>query len=100
MFDKLASIEAKYEQLMASLGTTHVQSDPQEYRKQAKALSEIEDLVQAYRQYKAVEKEIRDNEELIKGTDPEMRNLALEELSDLNVRKERLSDQLKLLLIP
>src|ERR687898_821990 len=39
-------------------------------------------------------------EELIKGGDPEMRDLALEELSDLNVRKERLSDQLKLLLIP
>jgi peptide chain release factor 1 len=100
MFDKLASIEAKYEELTASLGTQHVQSDPNEYRKQAKALSEIEELVQAYRQYKSVAKEIADNEELIKGGDPEMRDLALEELNDLNVRKERLSDQLKLLLIP
>jgi peptide chain release factor 1 len=100
MFDKLASIEAKYEELTASLGTQQVQSDANEYRKQAKALAEIEELVQAYRQYRAVEREIAGNEELVKGTDPEMRALALEELNDLNVRKQRLSDELKVLLIP
>jgi peptide chain release factor 1 len=100
MFDKLASIEAKYEELTASLGTQQVQSDANEYRKQAKALAEIEELVQAYRQYRAVESEIAGNEELVKGTDPEMRALALEELNDLNVRKQRLSDELKVLLIP
>jgi peptide chain release factor 1 len=100
MFDKLASIEAKYEELMASLATQQVQSDANAYRKQAKALSEIEELVQAYREYKDVVRQIVENEDLIKGSDPEMRDLALEELNDLNVRKERLSDQLKLLLIP
>ena len=39
MFDKIASTEAKYEELMASLGTSQVQSDANEYRKQAKALA-------------------------------------------------------------
>ena len=100
MFDKLASIEAKYEELTASLGTQQVQSDANEYRKQAKALAEIEELVRAYRQYKTVEKEIAGNEELVKSSDPEMRALALEELNDLNVRKQRLADELKVLLIP
>ena len=100
MFDKIASTEAKYEELMASLGTAQVQSDANEYRKQAKALAEIEPLVQKYREYKAVVAEIASAEELIKGGDPEMRDLALEELNDLNVRKERLSDELKLLLVP
>ena len=100
MFDKLVSVEGKYEELMASLGTTAVQSDPNEYRKQAKALAEIEPLVQKYREYKAVTKEIAHAEELVKGGDPEMRDLALEELNDLNVQKGRVSDQLKMLLIP
>ena len=86
--------------MTASLGTQHVQSDPNEHRKQAKALAEIEELVHAYRQHKSVEREIADNEELVKGGDPEMRDLALEELNDLNVRRACLSDQLKLLLIP
>ena len=100
MFDKIASTEAKYEELMASLGTQQVQSDANEYRKQSKALAEIEALVQKYREYKGVVEEIASTEELIKGTDPEMRDLALEELNDLNVRKERLSDELKILLVP
>ena len=78
MFDKIASTEARYEELMASLGTQQVQSDANEYRKQSKALAEIEALVQKYREYKGVQEEIRSAEELIKGTDPEMRDLALE----------------------
>ncbi len=86
MFDKIALTEAKYEELMASLGTAQVQSDANEYRKQAKTLAEIEPLVQKYREYKAVVAEIASAEELIKGGDPEMRDLALEELNDLNVR--------------
>src|SRR5215210_7203780 len=100
MFDKIASTEARYEELMASLGTSQVQSDPNEYRKQSKALAEIEALVHKYREYKAVQDEIRSAEELIKGSDPEMRDLALEELNDLNVRKGRLGDELKILLVP
>ena len=85
MFDKIASTEAKYEELMASLGTQQVQSDANEYRKQAKALAEIEPLVQKYREYKNVGAEIASAEEMIKGGDPEMRDLALEEINDLNV---------------
>ena len=100
MFDKLISVEAKYEELMASLGTAAVQNDPNEYRKQAKALAEIEELVLTYREYKTAGAEIVHAEELVTGGDPEMRDLALEELNDLNVRKERLSDRLKLLLVP
>ena len=100
MFDKLVSVEGKYEELMASLGTSAVQNDPNEYRKQAKALAEIQELVEKYREYRAVADEIKQAEELLKGGDPEMYDLALEELNDLNVQKERLSDQIKFLLIP
>lgn len=100
MFDKLETVEGKYEELMASLGTTAVQSDANEFRKQSKALAEIEDLVQTYREFKAVSQDIASTEEMTKGGDPEMRDLALEELNDLNVRKERLSDQIKILLVP
>ena len=100
LFDKLETVEGKYEELMASLGTAAVQSDANEFRKQSKALAEIEELVQKYREYKAVSQEIAGTEEMIKGGDPEMRELALEELNDLNVRKDRLSDQIKILLVP
>jgi peptide chain release factor 1 len=100
MFDKLISVEAKYEELTASLGTQAVQSDANEYRKQAKALAEIEALVLKYREYKAVEGEIRHAEELAKGSDPDMRELAVEELKGLAETKERISNELKILLVP
>ena len=100
MFDKLRSIERRYEELMASLGTASVQNDPTEYRKQAKALSEIEPLVETFREYKGVAAEIAQAEELMKGGDPEMRALAEEELSSLGAQRDRMLSALKVLLLP
>ena len=49
MFDKLSTVESRYDELMHRLGTSEVQSDPVEYRKAAKALSDMEPLVEKYR---------------------------------------------------
>jgi peptide chain release factor 1 len=100
MFDKLTTVEARYEDLMSKLGTTEVQSDPAEYKKSAKALAELEPLVQAYREYKTVEQDIAGAAELAKGTDADMRELAEEELTSLTQRRDALLQQLKLLLVP
>ena len=48
MLDKLNSVEANYEELTALLATPSVQSDSNEYRKHAKALAEIEPLVEKF----------------------------------------------------
>jgi peptide chain release factor 1 len=100
VFDKLQSVENKYESLMASLATPAVQNDQAEYRKQAKALSEIEPLVEKFREYKGVAAEIAQAGELAKGPDADLRALAEEELAGLNARRDRLLDELKTLLIP
>jgi peptide chain release factor 1 len=100
MFDKLVSVERKYEELMASLGTSAVQNDPPEYRKQAKALADLEPLVEKFREYKGVAEEIAHAEELVKSSDPEMRALAEEELGGLTARRDRLMADLKVLLLP
>jgi peptide chain release factor 1 len=100
MFDKLASVEKRYQELMSSLGTSSVQNDQAEYRKQAKALSEIEPLVEKFREYKVVLDQIRQTEELAKGSDPEMRALAEEELSGLQTRGDQIEAELKILLLP
>ncbi|HEY7189595.1 MAG TPA: peptide chain release factor 1 [Vicinamibacterales bacterium] len=100
MFDKLSSVEARYEELSTKLGTAELQSDVTEYRKAAKTLSELEPLVDKFRQFKAVEQDIAGAEELAKGSDPDMKALAEEELKSLAVRKEALLQDLKVLLIP
>src|SRR5436190_20239957 len=100
MFDKLLSVENKYDELMNKLGTPEVQADAAEYRRSAKTLAELEPLVQTFREYKGVEQDIKGAEELVNGTDPDMRDLAREELKTLEVRREGLLQELKILLIP
>jgi peptide chain release factor 1 len=100
MFDKLTSEEARYEDLTQRLGTAEVQSDPNEYRKHAKALAELEPLVARFREYKNVAQEIAQTEELAAGGDADMRELAKEELKALVARRDALLADLKILLIP
>jgi peptide chain release factor 1 len=100
MFDKLAAEEQRYEDLMRLLGTTEVQSDASEYRKHAKALAEVEPLVQKFREYKTVAGDVVQTEELASSGDTDMRELAREELKSLNARRDALLAELKLLLIP
>src|SRR6187401_3751137 len=100
MFDKLSTVELRYDELMHRLGTSEVQSDPAEYRKAAKALSDMEPLVQKYREYKTVDQDIAGSEELARGSDAEMRALAEEELESLYTRRDALLEEIKILLIP
>jgi len=100
MFDKLTAIEQQYEALTARLGTAELQSDPSDYRKQAKALSEIEPLVERFREYKAVAQSIAQTEELASAGDADMRELAREELKSLVVRRDALLSEIKILLVP
>ena len=100
MFDKLQSEEARYEDLTARLGTTEVQSDANEYRKHAKALAELEPLVERFREYKSVAQELAQAEELLAGGDPDMRELAREEVKSLAAQRDALIADLKILLIP
>ena len=100
MFDKLSTVESRYEALMAQVGTAEVQADQAEFKKAAKALSELEPLVEKFREYKTVEQDIAGAEELAKSADAEMRELADEELKSLTARREGLLQDLKVLLVP
>jgi peptide chain release factor 1 len=100
MFDKLASIERQYEELLQKLGSAELQSDPSEYRKHAKLLSEIETIVERFRAYKGVTHSIAETEELAAASDADMRELAQQELKSLVAKREALVAELKQLLVP
>jgi peptide chain release factor 1 len=100
MFDKLTNVENRYDELMTRLGTSEIQSDPAEYRKSAKALSDLEPLVQKFREYKAVQQDLTGAEELVNGNDADMRELAREELKPLQAKRDALLQELKILLVP
>ena len=100
MYDKLERVEERYQTLMGLVSDAAVQADPAEYRAHAKALAEIQPLVDKFREYKAVEQEIGQARELAQGDDSEMRALAEQELGELGDRREALLAEIKVLLLP
>ena len=98
--DKLKSVEARYEDLARLLSDSSVQAEPATYRTHAKALAEIEPLVEKYRQFGALDAELRDARELADAGDAEMKALAREEIAQLEGRLETLEKEIKVLLVP
>jgi len=100
--DKLAEIEAKYEELTQRLGEPEVLSDAGLYQKTAKAHAELSEVVEKYREWKEVEKQIVETESLLAdpATDPGLKELALQELSDLKKRGAEVEEELKTRLLP
>ncbi len=98
MFEKLQSIEAKYELLMSEMADPAVQSDNAKFRSHSKTLSDMEPLVERFREYKDVVSQIAATEEMLK--DPDMRELAQEEMTSLTQRRDALVADIKILLVP
>jgi len=98
MFDKLQSIEAKYDQLTAEMADPAVQVDNVKFRSHSKALSDMQPLVERFREYKNVQAEIGATEEMLQ--DPDMQALAQEELAQLQQRRDALLADIKVLLVP
>ncbi len=100
MIDKLTSVEARYTDLMQKLADPAVQADPSQYRTYAKGLAEIEPIVERFRDFKTVMTQIVQAQELAAGGDADMRELAQEELHQLEARRDTLEAEIKVLLLP
>jgi peptide chain release factor 1 len=83
---------------MSEMATPAVQGDAATFRNHSKSLAEIQPLVETFRRYKDVVGDINAAEELLK--DPDMRELAQEELATLTAARDRLIDEIKVLLVP
>jgi peptide chain release factor 1 len=100
LLDKLNTVETRYERLMDLVADPAVQADPTEYKKHAKALAEIQDLVEHSRRYRAVLADLAQVEDLLRSGDEEMQALAREEMSALSTRRDELLQAIKVLLVP
>jgi len=98
MLEKLSAAEARYNQLMADIADPAVQADTAKFRTLSKELSDLQELIDKYRDYKSVEEQLTATRELLQ--DPDMRELAQEELGGLEERRQALLAELKVLLIP
>ncbi len=101
MFDRLAQIEAKYEELTQQLASPEVIADSARYQKAAKAHSDLLPVVEKYREYRDLQRGIAESRALIESeSDAEMKQYAQEELAKLEERLAAAEAELKVLLIP
>jgi len=101
MFEKLESIEKRYEELGEMITQPEVYNDFQRVQALSQERSVIEDAVNKYRQYKAVGKAIADTQAMIEGgLDPDMLSMAREELNELKASEQALGEVLRLSLAP
>ena len=101
MFDKLEDLLIRFEEIMSELNEPNVTDDQNRFRKLMKEQSDLQPLVDAYKEYKECKQTEADSLEMLEAeSDEEMRELLKEELSDAKKRIEELEHTLKILLLP
>ena len=100
MFEKLKTVESRYETLMGRISDAAVQADPAVYRTHTKALAELQPLVDKVREHQALEREIGETRELVEADDDELRKLAEQELRELAARRDAVLAEIRILLLP
>jgi len=98
MFDKIEELERRYQELEALLSDPAIISNQPEFRKFSREHSDLSALVAAYRRWRRVVNEIEENREML--ADPDMKEMAEEELKGLEGEKEQLEADIQLLLLP
>jgi peptide chain release factor 1 len=100
-FQKLKDIEARYAELERAMSDPSVVQDPPAYQKLARESKEIAPIVERYRAYKGALGEITKVQEMARlESDPELRELAHDEIRSLEARRDGLDAEIPLLLIP
>ena len=100
MMSKLESLRDRFEEVAALLSDAEVMADRESFTALSKEYAEIEPVVGCYRRAMELEANIADNEQLLEEEDPEMRELAQQDIADCRAQLEDLTSELKRLLIP
>ena len=98
MLEKLGAMELRYESIQAQLSDSAVYADAERLRELNRELRELSPIIETYRKWKEAEEARREAEKML--SDPEMRDLAREEWEAQTARRERLREELRLLLLP
>src|SRR5438034_7401377 len=100
VLEKLRTMRARYDELTRLVSDPAIQADPPTYRTHAKALAELQPLVDRYHEYDRAQRQLADAREVAQSADPELRALAGEEIAELERRLASLYEDVQVLLIP
>jgi peptide chain release factor 1 len=100
MFERLEQIAARYEELGREMASDEVINDHERYQKVAKQHRDLEPVVDSFRDYQQTRQGIADAQVMLAETDPDIRAMAQEELTQLEERLPKIEEDLKLKLLP
>ncbi|MGD9412662.1 MAG: peptide chain release factor 1 [Desulfobacterales bacterium] len=100
MFEKLKGVEERFLAIEKQLSEPEIVQDRELYQKLILEHAELNKIVSVFKEYKQILQSVEESTELLQDSDPEIKNLAREELTDLNQHKDRLEDKLRQLLLP
>jgi peptide chain release factor 1 len=101
LFEKLAQIESRYQELTAQLSSPDALNDSSRYQKLARTHADLSEIVEKYREWKEVEKGLREVKQMLaESQDAEMKQLAHDEERTLLEHKDAVENALKRLLLP
>jgi peptide chain release factor 1 len=97
---KLDQLEKRFDELTEQMADPAVIGDSDQYRKVAKAQSELFDIAARYREWKKVEDSLSQARPMLQDPDPDMRAMAEQEIAQLEPEKLRIEEDLRILLLP
>ncbi len=100
MLDKLEAIKDRYIYLEEQLADPEIIADMKRYTKLSKEYKDLKPIVDAYEAYALVMGNIETSREMLKESDPDMREMAQMELDELLPKKVEMEEEIKVLLIP
>jgi peptide chain release factor 1 len=100
MFSQLDEVEKRYEELTSLMGDPSVAGDPKRYAQVAKEQAGLTKTVEVWRTYRGLKEELENARELLGDSDPDMREMAKEEISTIEPQLSPLEEALKILLLP
>lgn len=102
MLNKLDFIQEKYKELSDKVSDPEIIADQPVWQKHMKEMGEMEPMVNKYKEYKKAEEDLTGAKDMLSegGLDDEIKELAKMEISDLEDKIEKLSEELKILLLP
>jgi peptide chain release factor 1 len=101
MLEKLAAVEARYEELNRLMADPQVATNPDLLREYGQETAELEELVQLYRRFRDVGRQLAETRTMLDdGLDDEMLALVEDEIADLEQQESELTDRLEWLLLP
>jgi peptide chain release factor 1 len=101
VFDRLQSVEDRYERLNELLSDPTIINDSKKLREYSKEQSDIQETVQTYREYKDVREQLKDAKAMLEDKlDADMREMVKEEVNELEKQIEELEARMKFLMIP